>query len=66
MASLGLAYSLFPYIVIDRLTIWEVAAATESLQIIFYGVAVTLPAIIGYTIFIYKIFHGKARELSYE
>ena len=66
MASLGLAYSLFPYIVIDRLTIWESAAATESLQLIFYGVAITLPAIIGYTIFVYKIFHGKARELSYE
>ena len=66
MASLGLAYSLFPYIVIDRLTIWEAAAATESLEMIFYGVAVTLPAIIGYTIFVYKIFHGKVRELSYE
>lgn len=66
MASLGLAYSLFPYIVIDQLTIWEAAAATESLQLIFYGVAITLPAIIGYTIFIYKIFHGKASELSYE
>ena len=66
MASLGLAYSLFPYIVIDQLTIWEAASATESLQLIFYGVAITLPAIIGYTIFIYKIFHGKASELSYE
>ena len=66
MASLGLAYSLFPYIVIDRLTIWDAAAATESLQLIFYGVAVTLPAIIGYTIFVYKIFHGKASDLSYE
>jgi cytochrome d ubiquinol oxidase subunit II len=66
MASLGLAYSLFPYIVIDRLTLWQAAAATESLQLIFYGVAVTLPAIIGYTIFVYKIFHGKASDLSYE
>ena len=66
MASLGLAYSIFPFIVIDQLTIWQTSAATESLRLIFYGVAITLPVIIGYTIFVYKIFHGKASELSYE
>ncbi|MCS5594366.1 MAG: cytochrome d ubiquinol oxidase subunit II [Porticoccaceae bacterium] len=66
MACLGLAYSLFPYIVIDRLTIWEAAASTQSLTLIFYGIAITLPAIIGCTIFVYKIFHGKASQLSYE
>jgi cytochrome d ubiquinol oxidase subunit II len=27
MAAIGLAYSLYPYIVLDRLTIWEAAAA---------------------------------------
>ena len=26
MAALGLAYSLYPYIVLDRLTIWQAAA----------------------------------------
>jgi cytochrome d ubiquinol oxidase subunit II len=29
------------------------------------GVAITLPAIIVYTIFMYRVFWGKARELSY-
>jgi len=29
------------------------------------GVAITLPAIVGYTIFMYRVFWGKARELSY-
>ena len=32
---------------------------------IFVGVAITLPAIIGYTIFMYRIFWGPARPLSY-
>lgn len=66
MAALGLAYSLFPYIIIDQLTIWEAASATESLEFVLYGVAVTLPAIIAYTFFVYKVFRGKATELTYE
>jgi len=65
MSFIGLAYSLYPYIVIDRLTIWQAASATESLQFILVGVAITLPAIVGYTIYMYRVFWGKDRELSY-
>ena len=39
----GLAYSFFPYLVVDELTIWDAAAATESLQLVLVGVAVVLP-----------------------
>jgi cytochrome d ubiquinol oxidase subunit II len=65
LAFVGLAYSLYPYIVIDRLTIWQAAAAPKSLMFIFVGVAITLPAIIIYTVFMYRVFWGKARELTY-
>jgi cytochrome d ubiquinol oxidase subunit II len=65
MAFLGLAYSLFPYIVIDQLTVWQAASAHESLVVIFIGVAITLPAIVVYTIFMYRVFWGRASELSY-
>ncbi|WP_298208319.1 cytochrome d ubiquinol oxidase subunit II [Acidovorax sp.] len=65
LAFFGLAYSLYPYIVIDRLTVWQAASATESLIVIGVGVAITLPAIIIYTIFMYRVFWGKARELTY-
>jgi len=65
MSFIGLAYSLYPYIVIDRLTVWQAASATASLQFILVGVAITLPAIIGYTIYMYRVFWGKASELSY-
>ncbi len=65
LATLGLAFSIYPYIVIDRLNVWEAASATESLVIILIGTLFTLPAIIGYTIFVYRIFWGKARVLSY-
>ncbi|MBC5766301.1 cytochrome d ubiquinol oxidase subunit II [Ramlibacter albus] len=65
MAFLGLAYSLYPYIVIDRLTVWQAASAHESLVFIFVGVAITLPAIIVYTVYMYRVFWGKAKALSY-
>jgi cytochrome bd ubiquinol oxidase subunit II len=65
LAFLGLAYSLYPYIVIDRMTVWQAASATKSLMFIFVGVAITLPAIIVYTVFMYRVFWGRARALDY-
>jgi cytochrome d ubiquinol oxidase subunit II len=34
--------------------------------VIFYGACVVLPAIVGYTIYAYRVFSGKATELSYD
>jgi cytochrome d ubiquinol oxidase subunit II len=61
----GLAYSLFPWLVIDRLDIWQAASAPEALRVIFYGVVIVLPVIIGYTVFAYRVFWGKTTMLSY-
>lgn len=61
----GLAYSLYPYVVMDRLTIWQAASAPESLKIILVGVAISVPAIAAYTVFAYRVFRGKASELTY-
>ena len=65
LGGVGLAYSLFPYVVMDRLTIWQAASATESLAVILIGCAITVPAIVGYTVFAYRVFWGKASELRY-
>jgi cytochrome bd ubiquinol oxidase subunit II len=65
LATLGLAFSIYPYIVIDRMNVWEAASSTSSLIIILIGTLITLPAIIVYTVFVYRIFWGKARDLSY-
>lgn len=62
----GMAYSFFPYIVPDRMTIDEAAAAPESLGIILVGVCVVLPVILAYSVLAYVIFRGKATSLSYE
>jgi cytochrome bd ubiquinol oxidase subunit II len=61
----GLAYSFFPYIVMDKITIWQAASAPESLQFILYGAIVVLPVILIYTAFSYRVFWGKTTELKY-
>jgi len=65
LAFLGLAYSIYPFIVINQLTVWQAASAPASLVVILVGVAISLPAIIAYTIFMYKVFWGRAETLSY-
>jgi len=65
LAFHGLAYSLFPYVVMDRMTIWEAAAAPESLMFIFVGAIIVLPVIVGYSVYAYRVFRGKATDLSY-
>ncbi len=59
LAFIGLAYSLFPYVVIDRLTIWEAAAHPSALVFMLVGIAIVLPFIIGYTFYAYRVFSGK-------
>lgn len=65
MCSLGLAYSTFPYLVLEKITIWESASSQESLYLIFWGVLVVVPTIIAYTILSYKVFFGEANHLEY-
>ncbi|HVY64166.1 MAG TPA: cytochrome d ubiquinol oxidase subunit II [Gammaproteobacteria bacterium] len=65
MATIGLAYSLYPYVVLDRLTIWQAAADTRSLRFVFAGVVLVLPFTIAYTVFVYRVFWGRAAGLSY-
>ena len=66
LAFLGLAYSFYPYVVPDRLTIYEAASAPESLFIILLGTMVVLPLILGYTVLSYTVFRGKATDLTYD
>ncbi len=65
LGFLGLAYSIYPYVVIDRLTIWQAASSPGALKFILVGVAISVPAIAGYTIFSYRVFRGKTGELRY-
>ncbi len=66
MAFGGMAYSFYPYVVPEKLTIYDAASAPESLFIILMGTCIVLPTIMAYTVLAYTIFRGKATELRYD
>ena len=66
LAFLGLAYSFYPFVVPEKLTIYEAASAPESLWIILVGTLIVLPMIFAYTALAYWVFRGKATELKYD
>lgn len=65
IAFLGLVYSLYPYIVVDRMTIWQAAAHPSSLRIVLIGAVIVLPMIVLYSAYSYYVFRGKAHEQLY-
>lgn len=66
MCAIGLAYSIYPDIIIGKMSIWDAAASRDSLMFAFYGTVIAVPCIFLYTVFIYRVFSGKTTELSYE
>ncbi|MEM5468057.1 cytochrome d ubiquinol oxidase subunit II [Celeribacter marinus] len=62
----GMAYSFYPYVVPEKITLYDAASAPESLFIILIGTVFVLPAIVCYTLLSYYIFRGKARDLRYD
>jgi cytochrome d ubiquinol oxidase subunit II len=55
----GLAAGLAPYVVPYALTFREAAAADNALALLAGGLAVLLPLILAYTVWVYWIFRGK-------
>ena len=65
LCFLGLAYSIYPWIVIERMDVWHGASSPEALKVILVGVCLTLPAIAAYTVLSYRVFRGKLSRLQY-
>ncbi|MGH6735199.1 MAG: cytochrome d ubiquinol oxidase subunit II [Methyloceanibacter sp.] len=53
LCYIGLAVSLFPYIIPPDITIWQAAAAPDSQLFMLYGAVPLLPIILGYTAYSY-------------
>lgn len=62
LAYLGLAVSLWPYIVPRALTIEQAAAPPETQAFLLVGVALFIPLILTYTVIVYRVFRGKVRH----
>ena len=59
LCYLGLAVSLYPYMIPYQVTYAGAAASGPSLSLTLIGVVITLPAILAYTFYSYHIFRGK-------
>jgi cytochrome d ubiquinol oxidase subunit II len=59
---LGLAVSLWPYLVPFAMTPTQAAAADNALALMLYGALPLLPVILGYTAYVYWIFRAKVGE----
>lgn len=57
---IGLGVGLYPWLVPFKYTIWDCAAAPESLSLMLVGVLPLLPLILGYTFYSYYVFRGKS------
>ena len=64
MCYLGLAVSLFPYIVPHKLTLWEAAGAPQAQAFLLVGTLFLIPVIFAYTAWSYWVFRGKVRSDS--
>lgn len=60
MGYLGLALSLFPWLIPYKYTIWDAAASGPGLSLMLCGVVPALPLILAYTGYCYYIFRGKS------
>ena len=59
LAYVGLLLSSVPYLVPPGITLWQAAAAPRSQAFMFVGLAIMIPVILGYTVFVYRTFRGK-------
>ncbi|HEX8417552.1 MAG TPA: cytochrome d ubiquinol oxidase subunit II [Methylobacterium sp.] len=62
LGFLGLAISLFPFIVPPAMSIWQAANAVSALQFALVGYAVIMPLTLAYTAYAYWVFRGKVAE----
>jgi len=65
LGFIGLAISMFPYVVPPGLTIWDAAAPEQSQLFMLAGAVVIIPVILAYTAWAYWVFRGKVGTHGY-
>ena len=65
LTFVGLAISVFPYVVPRALTIWDAAAPATSQSFMLVGAVVLIPMILAYTGWSYWVFRGKVAHDGY-
>jgi cytochrome d ubiquinol oxidase subunit II len=64
-AFAGFGATLWPYMIIDKMTVTQAAAGLGSLKIIATAVMIVLPAVIAYTIYSYWLFWSTDEKIEH-
>lgn len=56
----GLAYSMFPFVILDNMTLWDAAASESSLRLILAATVVATPVVIIFNLMSYRSLFGRA------
>jgi cytochrome bd ubiquinol oxidase subunit II len=64
-AYLGIAASLWPWLIPGAITVWDAAAPPESQRFLLYGMVPLVPVILIYTAYSYWVFRGKVTGEGY-
>ena len=62
---IGIAISMYPYLVPYQITFWEAAAPDSTLKFLLIGVIIILPILFAYTLYAYRVFKGKTSHHGY-
>ena len=65
LSMTGLAFSLWPDLIPNRLSIWDAAAPKSSQAFMIVGASILLPFILAYTAWAYWVFRGKVVQAGY-
>ncbi|ANY17438.1 cytochrome d ubiquinol oxidase subunit II [Bordetella pseudohinzii] len=58
----GLAYSFFPYLILDDMTIWDGSGALGSMRLVLAGVVIGVPVVLVFNILAYRSVFGRERR----
>ena len=56
----GLGYSMFPYIILDNMTLWDAAASESSLRLVLAACVIAAPVMIIFNLMSYRSLFGRA------
>jgi len=65
LGFVGLAISMYPFVVPRTITIWDAAAPAQSQSFMLVGAVVIIPLILAYTGWAYWVFRGKVGAHGY-
>ncbi|WP_322997854.1 cytochrome d ubiquinol oxidase subunit II [Castellaniella sp.] len=60
----GLAYSFFPYVVLDEVTLWDAAAPAATLRLVLSATVIAFPVALIFNLWVYWRMLGRSRPPS--